>query len=228
MNLHAMPVSEIPNVIDRLKGMWVRKETTEANYLDLLEQVEKSQLWRYYPPGRPYGSAPAFFAGEGIPDRKAFKRWKKRTDLARLAQTIIPARPRGWPPGSSETEDDGEQLVGESSRRPPSKTEALLARVARDAPEVLERVKAGEFETLGQIAKAAGMKAQSPSIALGPVNAPGSEPTADRLARQLHQQYQDPGFIIELASKLLMPYMGGEGCPVCERPHADESLAQAN
>ena len=218
MNLHAMPVSEIPNVIDKLKGMWVRKESTEANYLDLLEQVEKSQLWRYYPPGQPYGSAPAFFAGEGIPDRRAFKRWKKRTDLASLAQTIVPARQRGRPPGSSETEDDGEQLVGESSRRPPTKTEALLA---RDAPEVLERVKSGESETLGQVAKAAGMKAQSPSIALGPVNAPGSEPTADRLARHLMAQDEDPGFIIDLASKLLRPYYVGEGCPVCERPHAE-------
>ena len=137
--------------LEQLKLLWASRESQAARYSDVLERVERERVWEWFPPGTPYQTPERMLRAVGVGDRKALR----RLNLSQRAQEVEPARPRGRPPvPDDEFADEGvprEKAAGGTS------SDALLARIRRDHPDVYQRVLDGEFETAAEAARAAGI-----------------------------------------------------------------------
>jgi hypothetical protein len=77
---------------------------------------------------------------------------KKRTRrIKKLAETVAPLARHGETPGPGRGHKTGKQYPKGNSRA------YLVARIARDHPDILERLKAGEFASMRAAAIAAGI-----------------------------------------------------------------------
>ncbi len=154
--------------IDALKQVWARKNFTEQYWEERLAEFAKHEPWKVYPPERPYGSLDALLKAEIGVDVKesceAVKMRAARFDGSELSQPEIGKGKAG--PGRGHKTGD---VITRFERG--TAADYLTARIARDRPDILKRMKAGEFSSVRQAAKEAGIVRERISIALDPVKA---------------------------------------------------------
>ncbi len=133
--------------IGHLQLMWEFFESAGSTYLTVLEEAKEYKVWEVVPPDAPFGSKEAMIAALNIGDEKAARERLQREALQAVALRVGPGRPT-----NGDNPDTGKDLRGYGNQ-----TAYLMARIARDRPDVLERVKQGEFKSAAEAARAAGI-----------------------------------------------------------------------
>ncbi len=149
--------------IDALKSAWDGRLTSEERWIHRLRKLEAYEAWAKVPPEKPYGSLEALLKAEiGVDVQESVAIVKTR---AMAAQLIKPAKHAGPGRGRRKTGVDNTCLRGSSN------ADYLTARIARDRPDILERMKAGEFSSVRQAAKEAGIVNERLSVPADPIRA---------------------------------------------------------
>jgi hypothetical protein len=145
--------------IDALKSAWDGKLTSEELWMHRLRKLEAYEAWAKVPPEKPYGSLEALLKAEiGVDVQESVAIVKTRA-MAAKALTKHGELGRGRSRGSVTTS------INDRSAK------YLTARIARDRPDILERMKAGEFSSVRQAAKEAGIVNERLSVPKDPTRA---------------------------------------------------------
>jgi hypothetical protein len=78
---------------------------------------------------------------------------RKRRQVQRMAETAQPLQPAENHPGPGR----GHTKQPHEKAKAGNRSDYLVARIARDRPDILERMKAGEFTSVREAAREAGM-----------------------------------------------------------------------
>ena len=149
--------------IDALKSAWDGKLMSEERWVERLRKLEAYEAWAKVPPEKTYGSLEALLKAEiGVDVQESVAIVKTRALAAKL---IKPAKHAGPGRGYKKTDDN---IIGFQCG---SSADYLTARIARDRPDILERMKAGEFSSVRQAAKEAGIVNERLSVPADPIRA---------------------------------------------------------
>lgn len=180
--------------VNDLRRTYQFKKSTVEDWERILAEVVTAKAWEVIPTGKPYGSLEALLLAEvGATEEEA------RNTVAARAEKAEPlaaphARPGNRNAAKCDDEQSGENAADDVSRVSHGNgADYLTRRIARDRPDVLERMKAGEFPSVRAAALEAGIVKVRWSC---PSDVPG---IARALSKRLTQS--------ELAELLLM--LGG-------------------
>ncbi len=148
--------------ISALQTMWLSLETSYDTYIRTWTDAEEFRVWEKIPYDNPYGSKEAMLEALEVGDAKMAQ---KRMQVQRVAATARKIRDHGGNRRSTDFQVDNdkfEKLKGGTAE------EYLAGRIQRDAPEVFEKLLAGEYESVRKAALDAGIvKAGPKTISLG-------------------------------------------------------------
>lgn len=133
--------------IGHLQLMWEFFESAGGTYLSVLEEAEAYKVWEVVPEGNPFGTRENMVAVLNIGDEQAARERLRREALQAAALRAGPGRPTNGDNGAAR-----HHLPKGSNQ-----TAYLMARIARDRPDVLERAQQGEFKSATDAARAAGI-----------------------------------------------------------------------
>ena len=132
--------------ITALQFMWDNLEVCHDSYIRIWREAEEHAIWEKVPPDNPYGSKDAMLERLSIGD--------EGTANARVAGVAVLAKP---------LQRHGGQVKGQGGERAhlpstsSSRARYLSARIARDHPEIHRRMMNGEFKSMAEAARAAGI-----------------------------------------------------------------------
>ena len=161
--------------ISHLQSLWNSLDIDLGLYEKTWAEAEEHRVWEKVPYEHPYGSKERMLAALEVGDVPA-----ARARVAVKAMTATPMRQHG---GINEYNKE----EGYLDNLPPNKrgkgSYYLTARIARDHPEIWERMKRGEFKSVAEAARAAGIKLAKPrkTVTLSD--------NVDRLAKRLANHY---------------------------------------
>ncbi len=139
---------------------WDGKLTSEERWVARLRKLEAHEAWTKVPPEKPYGSLEALLKAEiGVDVQESVAIVKTR---AMAAKALTKHGELGW--GRSRVDNVNSTQGGNS-------VDYFTARIARDRPDILERMKAGEFSSVRQAAKEAGIVNERLSVPKDPTRA---------------------------------------------------------
>ena len=142
--------------IEALQFMWENLEICYASYVQLWSEAEEQAIWDKVPPDNPYGSKEAMLERLKIGDEDSAS-----AKVAGLAAVTRPLQPHGGEKANGK--QPALEQVAYGSRR----AEYLTARIARDHPEIHRRMMNGEFKTVADAAREAGIyRPRSKSVGL--------------------------------------------------------------
>ena len=144
--------------ISRLQSLWVSLNLDFESYMTAWAEAEEHEVWEKVPYDNPFGSKDAMLRQLEIGDENAAKN--------RIACQAIAARAM--------------RPVGRQSG---NKSDYLVARIARDHPDILERMKKGEFQTMAEAAREAGIQTAKPRKTVTLSN------EVERVAERLKEHY---------------------------------------
>jgi hypothetical protein len=146
--------------IDALKSAWDGKLTSEERWIHRLRKLEAYEAWAKVPPEKPYGSLEALLKAEiGVDVQESVAIVKTRALAAKsLAK-------------HGELGRGGDRVDVINSIQGGTSADYLTARIARDRPDILERMKAGAFSSVRQAAKEAGIVNERLSVPADPIRA---------------------------------------------------------
>ena len=122
--------------ISRLQSLWVSLNLDFESYMTAWTEAEEHEVWEKVPYDNPFGSKVEMLRQLEIGDETAAK--------SRVACQAIAARAmRPW-----------------GGRR--NKSDYLVARIARDRPDILERMKKGDFQSMAEAVREAGIQTAKP------------------------------------------------------------------
>jgi hypothetical protein len=127
------------STIDRAKSVYQRYETGLEYWEKIIAEIEEAHVYDRVPVGRPYGSLDALLKAElGVSYRESC------VAVAARAQTAVAIGANGV------KVNDITCAVGTPApiSRGSNNADYLTARIARDRPDILERMKAGEFRSV--------------------------------------------------------------------------------
>ena len=132
--------------ISRLQSLWGSLNLDFESYMTAWAEAEEHRVWEKVPYGNPFGTKDGMLKQLAIGDDEAAKN--------RVAIQAIAARAsrRQGRPANGEEKGSRANLFHRGAN-----AEALLARIARDRPDVLERMKQGEFDSVAAAAREAGI-----------------------------------------------------------------------
>ena len=133
--------------IGHLQLMWEFFESAGGSYLSVMEEAKAYKVWEVVPEGNPFGTKEKMVETLKIGDEQAARDRLRQEALQAVALGV-----QGRPVKDAENPYHDKDLPYGSSKA------YLLARIARDNPDVFERVKAGEFKSAAEAARAAGIK----------------------------------------------------------------------
>ena len=125
--------------ISHLQTLWKNVNIDLRLYEKTWAEAEEHRVWEKVPYEQPYGSKEHMLSALEAGDVPA-----ARARVALKAMTVVPLGQHGGMSGHNKTVD------------------YLTLRIARDAPEVWERMKRGEFKSAAEAARAAGIKLAKP------------------------------------------------------------------
>ncbi len=134
--------------IGHLQLMWEFFESAGGSYLSVMEEAKAYKVWEVVPESNPFGTKEKMVEALKIGDEQAARDRLRQEALQAVALRMKPGRP---------VQVDGNPYHDKDLPYG-SSTAYLMARIARDNPDVLERVKAGEFKSAAEAARAAGIK----------------------------------------------------------------------
>ena len=136
--------------VSALQTMWKSLDLDLDRYLRTWSDAEEHSIWEKIPYDKPYGTKEAMLADLKLGDDARAR--------ARTAVQSMPVRPAMKHGG---TRKEGEQVPGRALARPNGR-EALKRRIARDRPDIWERMKRGEFTSVAGAAREAGIEIRNP------------------------------------------------------------------
>ena len=128
--------------IHALKYLWGNFDGSYESYERIWREAEEHEIWKIVPPDNPFGSKDAMLKRLAVGDIETAK-----VKIATLAAVVEPVNPHQ---GDDRSHHDGRGRTGTSSQY-------LMARIARDNPEVHRRAMNGEFKSVAEAAKEAGI-----------------------------------------------------------------------
>lgn len=131
--------------ISALQSMWKSLVLDYERYRGVWQEAEDHKLWEQVPPDNPYGSKEAMLERLQVGDEESAR--------ARVAANAIPARPMQKHGG--QVRNGGG--AGQHTVHGRSNADYLTARIARDRPDIWERMKNGEFTSVAAAAREAGI-----------------------------------------------------------------------
>ena len=156
--------------VSALQSIWQTLDSDFVRYMRVWNEAEEHRVWEKIPYDAPYGSKEAMLAKLGMEDEAGAR--------ARVAvEYAIPARPLGKHGGTNKHAKEG--LVRQAQK---NDAHYLTARIARDHPEILERMQRGEFTSVAAAARAAGIYTDQPKRI-------SVTPDKSRMAKSLLQFY---------------------------------------
>ena len=132
---------------DLLKLYWSSIDKHFNEYDEMWESLVAHRAWEKIPQEEPFGSLEAM--------KEGLKVGSPEEGRARAAQLAIQAKP--LPKHGGTNSHNKEEGTGPSLPPGSASAERLTARIARDHPEIHERMKAGEFKSPTEAARAAGI-----------------------------------------------------------------------
>lgn len=148
--------------VERLKLLWSQMNDDERQVAAVLQEIEQYRAWEKVPPERPYGSLSALLEAEiGKPEAEV-RNHVEEIRVLRKREIGVPNGKPGPGRGKKTNVNNTRFTVGSGN------AEYLTARLARDHPAILDRMKAGEFKSVRQAALQAGIIKPRISIALDP------------------------------------------------------------
>ena len=133
--------------VSALQSMWKGLDLNLEMYLRTWADAEEHRIWEKIPYESPYGSKEAMLEQLAIGDEL-----QARAHTSEQAVVAIPLRQNGG------ARKKGEQSkLGIADRKYGNNADYYTARIARDHPEILERMIRGEFSSVRAAAKEAGI-----------------------------------------------------------------------
>ena len=133
--------------IHALTYLWVNLDGSYESYARTWKEADEHEIWNVVPPDDPFGSKEAMLERLAVGDAESAK-----TKVATLAAVVEPASKPGRPSNGGEKGYHDNLL----SKRGTGSA-YIMQRIARDNPEVHRRAMNGEFESVAEAARAAGM-----------------------------------------------------------------------
>ena len=133
--------------ISRLQSLWGSLNLDFESYMTAWAEAEEHAVWEKVPYDSPFGSKDEMLRQLEIGDDTAAKN--------RVACQAIAARALRY---AGRPKRDGEKGVASHLLRGTGRADYLTARIARDRPDILERMKQGEFQSVAEAARAAGIQ----------------------------------------------------------------------
>jgi hypothetical protein len=135
--------------ISRLQSLWESLNLDFESYMTAWAEAEENRIWEKVPYDNPFGTKEEMLRQLAIGDEESAKR--------RVACQAIAARASRYI-GRSHT--DGNDYRGNrfESGRKRNRSDALIDRIARDHPDVFERMQKGEFSSVAAAAREAGIE----------------------------------------------------------------------
>ena len=131
--------------ISRLQSLWGSLNLDFESYMTAWAEAEEHKVWEKVPYGNPFGTKDGMLKQLAIGDDEAAKN--------RVSCQAIAARASRYQGRPAKGEDKGYR--GNLLRG--NRADSLIARIARDRPDVLERMKRGEFDSVAAAAREAGI-----------------------------------------------------------------------
>ena len=129
-----------------LKHMWESIDRNVDRYEEVWDSVVEHRAWEKFPQDEPYGSLEVM--------KEQLKVGSPGEGRSRTALLAIQAKPLARAGGDRKRDQvDVRQLDHQGG----NDAEYLTAKLARDAPDFLERMQNGEFESVAAAARAAGI-----------------------------------------------------------------------
>ena len=153
-------------------------------YMRTWEDAEAYQVWDKVPYDSPYGSKERMLEALEIGDIPAAK--------ARVIEKAMTAQPLGQHGANQHNKEDITQVMSSQGNR----SDYLTARIARDRPDIWERMKRGEFDSVKAAAREAGIPLPQPRRTMS------LSDNVDRVANKLRQHYT-PEQVQRIAERLL-------------------------
>lgn len=132
--------------ITALQFMWENLEICYSSYVRIWREAEEYEIWKKVPPENPFGSKEAMLERLNVADEDVAS-----AKIAGLAVVAKPLKPHGGE--GRDREQSGGMQVGYGSRG----ADYLTARIARDHPEIHRRMMNGEYKSVAEAARAAGI-----------------------------------------------------------------------
>lgn len=155
----------------------------------VLEELKQAKAWTKIPPGRPYGSLDSMLRAEiGMPAKAVMVRIREAAERAKALEGKT-VRQRGRPP-KAEAENGDVITINETAKG--TSADYLTRRIARDHPEIFERLKAGEYQSARAAALDAGIVKRTVAIRVDP-----------QAAARIIRKHFTPAQLKELARLLL-------------------------
>ena len=141
--------------ITALQFMWENLAICHESYVQVWREAEEHAIWKKIPPDNPFGSKEAMLERLKIGDEDA-----AGAKIAGLAAVTKPLQPHG-------VNQHTEELRQLNSSKKRYRSDYLTARIARDRPDIHQRMLNGEFTTVAAAAREAGLlKIRPKSIGL--------------------------------------------------------------
>ena len=144
--------------VSALQHMWQSLHLNYEHYITILNEAEAEAIWEKIPPEKPYGSKAKMLAQVEVGDSKDVHKQMRIQTLAAQAKALQRQ-------GKLAHEDklyNGNVLPPKYGNNP----EYLLERIARDNPDVFQRVIDGEFVSARAAAREAGISLAQPKKTL--------------------------------------------------------------
>lgn len=162
--------------VSLLQNMWTSLDLSYDRYKDVWDQANEYRVWEKIPADAPYGSLEVMKEKLKVGDAV-----EARVRVIGLAVQAKPLRRHG----TNQYSESG--LVGPQVHNGGVTTSAYLtARLARDFPEIHQRMQRGEFTSVAAAAKAAGIYRDRPKRI-------AASPDKGRMAQSLMQAYGPDG-----------------------------------
>lgn len=133
----------------------------------MTQRGEQVRAWKKIPPDKPYGTLDAMLRAEIGLRAQAVKR--RITEAAARAQALNGKEVRGAKGGPVSTEESNRDVITvREGTGAGTSAEYLTRRIARDHPEIFERMKAGEYQSARAAALDAGIVKPTITIRVDP------------------------------------------------------------
>lgn len=148
--------------VTALSGDWHKLEISAREFDRILTDVLEYRAWEVVPPKKPYGTLEAMCQAEfGATYKQVVERLDRAKAAVMRAHGVEPLAEHG---ANQYTVESGGYIVTSSERG--NNAEYLTSKIARDRPDILDRMKAGEFKSVRAAAIEAGIIKPKPTIAL--------------------------------------------------------------
>ena len=175
--------------VSALQHMWQSLHLNYEHYMKILTEAREQRIWEKIPPGNPFGSEDNMLAHVEVGDAKDAQ---KRMKIQTLAATAQQLRAYGGDRRSKEFQASHAKL---ETIKAGANDQYLLGRILRDHPDVYKRIEQGEFASVAEAARAAGIVNKRRKVV-------SLSDNVGRLAETIHGHYT-PEQITEFTKRVL-------------------------